>query len=87
MLEVSGSRTTGRGSPREWEEAVFSEKFARGREGDALRRAWGLGLAICRAIVEAHKGRMHAEAGRAKGARFVFTLPLGEPPDTQAPPE
>jgi two-component system sensor histidine kinase KdpD len=45
----------------------------------------GLGLAICRAIVEAHGGGIHAERGRERGARFVFTLPLGEPPEVQAP--
>ncbi|HLX21793.1 MAG TPA: DUF4118 domain-containing protein [Usitatibacter sp.] len=60
------------------EEIVF-EKFIRG-ENEIATPGVGLGLAICRAIVEAHKGRIHAEAGREKGARFVFTLPLGTPP-------
>lgn len=41
----------------------------------------GLGLAICRSIVEAHGGVLHAEAAGRGGARFVFTLPLGEPPE------
>ena len=36
----------------------------------------GLGLAICRGIVEAHGGRMRAEsAGEGLGARFTFTIP------------
>ena len=41
-------------------------------------------VAICRAIVQAHGGRMHGEHrivdGRVAGARFVITLPRGEPP-------
>jgi len=40
----------------------------------------GLGLAICRAIVEAHKGKIAATATRGGGATFTFTLPLGNPP-------
>jgi two-component system sensor histidine kinase KdpD len=44
----------------------------------------GLGLAICRAIVEAHKGTIRAEAGRERGAAFVIELPRGEPPEVKA---
>jgi len=44
----------------------------------------GLGLAICRAIVEAHGGTIHGEnrvdGERVLGARFVITLPRGQPP-------
>ncbi len=80
-LEVSIA-DDGPGVPTGKEEAIF-EKFARG-EKETATPGVGLGLAICRAIVEAHKGRIHAETGRAKGARFVFTLPLGNPPDVKA---
>jgi two-component system, OmpR family, sensor histidine kinase KdpD len=77
MLEVSVA-DEGPGIPAGSEELVF-EKFARG-EKETATPGVGLGLAICRAIIEAHKGRIHAEAGRTKGARFIFTLPLGTPP-------
>jgi signal transduction histidine kinase len=36
----------------------------------------GMGLAICRSIIEAHGGRMWAGANEPRGAVFQFTLPL-----------
>jgi PAS domain S-box-containing protein len=36
----------------------------------------GMGLAICRSMVEAHGGRMWASANEPRGAVFQFTLPL-----------
>jgi len=73
----------GPGIPPGSEDAIF-EKFSRGERESAIPGV-GLGLAICRAIVEAHGGTIRAEAGRARGARFVFTLPLGTPPEVSAP--
>ena len=71
----------GPGVPKGQEEAIF-EKFVRGARESATPGV-GLGLAISRAIVEAHRGRIWAESSPAGGARFCFTLPLGTPP---APP-
>ncbi len=64
----------GPGLPAGREEEVF-ESFARGEKQPA-RKGAGLGLAISRAIVEAHGGTIRAERCRDHGARFVFTLPL-----------
>jgi two-component system sensor histidine kinase KdpD len=60
------------------EEAIF-EKFTRG-ERESAKPGVGLGLAICRAIVEAHGGTIRASTRQQGGASFLFTLPLGRPP-------
>ena len=60
------------------EEAVF-QKFTRG-ERESATPGVGLGLAICRAIVESHQGRITATRRPGGGAQFTFTLPLGHPP-------
>jgi two-component system sensor histidine kinase KdpD len=68
---------TGPGLPPGDPERLFA-KFQRGREEGNAGGA-GLGLAICRAIVNAHGGRISAASRPGGGARFAFTLPTGEP--------
>ncbi|HOB45090.1 MAG TPA: two-component system sensor histidine kinase KdpD [Zoogloea sp.] len=68
----------GPGLPAGREEAIF-KKFERGRQ-EGNTPGVGLGLAICRAIVEAHDGEIHARQRPGGGACFVFSLPLGTPP-------
>ncbi|HJV75446.1 MAG TPA: two-component system sensor histidine kinase KdpD [Noviherbaspirillum sp.] len=68
----------GPGLPPGQEEAIF-EKFTRG-ERESATPGVGLGLAICRAIVEAHDGKIVAGQSPEGGASIEFTLPLGVPP-------
>jgi two-component system sensor histidine kinase KdpD len=63
----------GPGLPLGEEERVF-DKFYQAARGP-LRGA-GLGLTICRSIVEAHGGKIWAANRPAGGAVFIFTLPL-----------
>jgi len=67
-------------------ERIF-EKFR--QAGDTLTekpKGTGLGLPICRQIVERHGGRIWAESVPGEGSGFLFTLPLPLPlyPDGQA---
>lgn len=73
----------GPGVPAGMELEIFS-KFVRG-EPESSRSGVGLGLAICRAIVESHGGRIWVANGAQVGARFVFSLPVGTPPDDEEP--
>ena len=53
------------------------DKFVRGRTTTV---GSGLGLYICRQVVEAHGGSIRAESNTGGGARFVFTMPLAPAP-------
>ncbi len=72
----------GPGLPKQREEAIF-EMFERGRKEDSVAGV-GLGLAICRAIVEAHGGSIRGETRAGGGARFTIQLPRLEPPALDA---
>ncbi|MCU0774837.1 MAG: DUF4118 domain-containing protein [Ideonella sp.] len=71
-------RDTGPGLPPQRRGDLF-RKFARG-ERESATPGVGLGLALCRAIVEAHGGHIDAEDAPGGGARFSIILPLGQPP-------
>ena len=68
----------GPGIPSGSERSIFG-KFVRGPMTSADgRRGVGLGLAICRSIVEAHDGRIEAKNRAEGGAEFIITLPVGK---------
>ncbi len=69
---------TGVGIAPEDQARVF-EQF--GQAGDTLAetpRGTGLGLPICREIVEHHGGRLWVESEVGRGSRFSFTLPIAD---------
>lgn len=61
---------------------MIFDKFSRGHQESAIPGV-GLGLAICRAIVAIHGGKIWATNAEGGGAVFHFTLPLITPPDME----
>jgi signal transduction histidine kinase len=76
-----GVSDTGEGISEDAQTQVF-ERF-RQFDSDGSRRTSGagLGLAICRELVEMHDGRIWVNSTPAEGSNFVFTLPLQLNPD------
>jgi signal transduction histidine kinase len=76
VLSVSD---TGIGIPADHIPHIFDRFYrvdpARSREAGGI----GLGLAICRVIVETHGGAIHVESAVGKGAMVVVTLPASQP--------
>ncbi len=65
----------GRGLAPERLPHLFGKHAAGDGEGGTVR--YGLGLAICKGLVEAHGGRIWAESGGpGQGTRFTFTIPV-----------
>ena len=60
------------------EELLF-DKFTRGDPESAMPGV-GLGLAICKAIVQAHRGTIRAADAPGGGAEFSLRLPRRPPP-------
>jgi PAS domain S-box-containing protein len=72
----------GRGIAPEKLERIF-DRFQQGDASDSRALGGtGLGLALCRSIVEQHGGRIWAESTPGKGSRFLFTLPAAIAPTT-----
>lgn len=80
---VFSVRDPGLGIPADEVEHLF-EQFYRGSAAEELRiKGTGLGLALCKEIVQAHGGRLWAEsAGVRQGSTFSVALPIAGPDAT-----
>ncbi len=74
--DVVQTEISDRGQGIEFPERIFEPFYTTKENG------MGMGLAICRSIVESHGGRLWAESNEPHGATFIFTLPA----ETKAAP-
>lgn len=68
----------GSGIPNNLEDRIF-DKFYR-VETESTQSGVGLGLALCRSIIEAHQGTIQAKNINGKGATFLIWLPFSKSP-------
>lgn len=69
---------SGEGIPDEQKSKIFDKFYCGGNEIADNRRSLGLGLYLCKAIVEAHGGTIQVTDNQPHGAIFSFTLPVEE---------
>jgi signal transduction histidine kinase len=66
-LEV---RDTGRGIPAALRDQIFEPFFTTKGGGT------GLGLAVCRTVIERHGGRIRVDSAEGRGSRFIVAVPV-----------
>lgn len=79
MAAVSVS-DNGDGIPDEKKERIFDMFYTADTKVADSRRSLGLGLALCRSVINAHGGTISISDAMPKGAVFTFTLPMKEVP-------
>lgn len=75
MVEV---KDTGIGIPDNLLDQLFSLTGKTQRKGTEGEPSTGLGLPLCKELVEIHGGKIWVENNSTKGCRFLFTLPKDE---------
>lgn len=73
-------RDNGIGIPKDKQENLFKKFFQVDKSRQSFDRSSGLGLAICKGIIEAHKGKIWVESEEGKGTKFYFTIPIERTP-------
>jgi two-component system response regulator VicR len=81
VIEV---RDTGRGMSKDEQQRLFqSHQLPRGESSEGL----GLGLALCKMLVELHGGKIWVKSSVGRGSTFGFSLPLGSAEREEIEPE
>lgn len=66
---------SGPGIPKEMAHLIF-ERFRQLEQHKAIKQqGFGLGLAICKALVESHRGKIWVDSTVGQGSKFTFTIP------------
>ncbi|OGC45583.1 hypothetical protein A2V49_03745 [candidate division WWE3 bacterium RBG_19FT_COMBO_34_6] len=71
-------RDNGRGIPQEYIPHLFT-KFYRVKKALEMDYGMGLGLFICRQIIEAHHGKIWVDSKEGEGSTFYFEVPFSKP--------
>jgi two-component system sensor histidine kinase KdpD len=86
IVRIGGRRLAGGGQVELWvaDEGIGIPEYERQRVFEAFRRgegsrSSGVGLAICKAVVEAHGGSIRVDRTPGGGATVAFTLPVRRP--------
>jgi signal transduction histidine kinase/GAF domain-containing protein len=74
IIEISVT-DNGEGIPPEDQEKVFEKFYQVQKRKLGRKTGTGLGLPLCRQLVEAHDGKIWVESQYGKGSKFIFTLP------------
>ena len=69
-------KDNGIGIPEYLQGKIFDLFTTAKRKGTAGEKSYGLGLAICKKIVELHEGFIHVESKEGQGSSFIVKLPL-----------
>ncbi len=77
---------TGAGIPPEQLRLIFEPFYTTKQPDEEGHGGSGLGLSVCRQIIEQHQGRIRVESVVGKGSKFTVKLPLHIPTET-APAE
>ena len=75
MLSVS-VKDNGWGIAPQHQKKLFTQFYQVPRDGDKLRRGYGIGLAQAKYIINEHQGEIKVSSEENKGSLFSFTLPL-----------
>jgi signal transduction histidine kinase len=82
MVEIKVS-DTGQGIPPDQLRMIFEPFFTTKKPDEYGRGGTGLGLSVCRQIIEQHHGRIHVVSVVGRGSTFTVKLPkrLAEDPE------
>ena len=72
----------GEGIPKNELPRIFDRMYRIEKRLTTAGQGLGLGLSICKGLVEAHGGRIWAESEPGRGSTFFFTLPLSSEGDS-----
>ena len=67
----------GRGMPAGEQDKIFERYHQVDSSDEAEKKGSGLGLTICKALIEAHRGTIGATSKEGEGSTFWFRIPLG----------